>query len=410
MKYRKLSALMVLSLTPQIFASEFIVKFREQVDESLLTSRSLGAEVRSVKNLNTSIGAFAVIDADLNVDQLASISRSSGEIEYIEPNHSNYQLFAQPSDKKYSQQWGLKGEFGVNAENAWSITKGSKDFVIAVVDTGVDYNHPDLKNNMWTNDLELNGEAGVDDDGNGVIDDIYGYNAINDNGDPMDGQGHGTHCAGVIGATHNELGIAGVMAHAKIMAIKIFDDRGRTTLEGVLRGIDYAVKSGVKIMSNSWGGGEYSQALEDAIRSAEQAGILFIAAAGNGNWLGIGQNNDRKPVYPANYELDNIVSVGAIKSNGRKAFMSNYGEKTVHLFAPGVSVLSTYKGGGYLSLTGTSMAAPHASGVAGLIASIDPTMPMEQIKERLLQGIQSSNKLSGKAITGGFLNAFEAVR
>jgi subtilisin family serine protease len=397
-------------ISPNILSAEFIVKFRNQVNEDLLTSRSLGTEVKSIRSLKTSVGNFAVIDAKLDAEQMNSISRSSGEIEYIEPNYTNYKLFAEPADPSYSRQWGLNGRHGVQAEDAWSITKGSKDFVVAVVDTGVDYNHPDLKDNMWTNDLEKMGQPGVDDDGNGIIDDIYGYNPISENGDPMDGQGHGTHCAGVIGAVHNDIGVAGVMAEAKIMAIKIFDDRGRTTAEAIVKGIDYAVKAGVKIMSNSWGGPQHSQAIEDAIKAADDAGILFVAAAGNGNFLGFGQNNDKKPVYPANYELDNIVSIGAIKSSGRKAMMSNYGKTTVDLFAPGVSVYSTYIGGGYRSLTGTSMAAPHVSGVAGLIASLDPTMTALEIKERLLNGVSSSNKLMSKSIAGGTLNAFESVR
>jgi subtilisin family serine protease len=409
MKINKSLILSLSLLSPSIFSAEYIVKFKNQVNEDLLSSRSLGADVKSVRNMKTVIGNFAVVDVNLSKDQLQNASRSMGEIEYIEPNYKDFKLFAAPADASYSRQWGLNHRNGIQAEDAWTITKGSKDFIIAVVDTGVDYNHPDLIENMWTNDSEQNGLPGVDDDGNGIIDDIYGYNPIGENGDPMDGQGHGTHCAGVIGASHNDIGVAGVMAEARIMGIKIFDDRGRTTAEAIVKGIDYAVKAGVKIMSNSWGGPSESQAIRDAISAANDEGILFVAAAGNGNIFGWGQNNDRKPVYPANYELDNIVSVGAIKRNGRKAFMSNYGEKTVDLFAPGVSIQSTYIRGSYRSLTGTSMAAPHVSGVAGLIASLDPEMTILEIKERLNSGVTTSNKLS-KSISGGTLNAFESVK
>ena len=229
----------------------------------------------------------------------------------------------------------------INVLRAWSITKGSKDVKIAVIDTGVDYTHPDLKDQIDVNLAELNGKPGVDDDGNGFVDDIYGYDFANKDGDPQDGHGHGTHCAGVIGASHNNIGVAGIMANVKIVPIKFLTDDGSGETIDAIAAIDYGIKRGVNVMSNSWGGGDKEQSLEDAIKAAESAGITFVAAAGNES-----ANNDSTASYPANYEVGNVISVGSYTSTGAKSSFSNYGLKSVHVTAPGSNILSTYKNGG----------------------------------------------------------------
>jgi len=324
------------------FSAQYIVKMNTQVKTNLKLN-SFGI----AKDLNLSFGSFTVLTTD-NKSSI-EVLRNNPAVEYIEPNYT-YTKFDAPTDTDFSKQWGLnndgknsgswwsRGTVGVDisALEAWKITKGSSDIKIAVIDTGVDYNHVDLKNNILINEAELNGSEGVDDDGNGFVDDIYGYDFANDDADPMDGHGHGTHCAGVIGAEHNSIGIAGVNANVKILPIKFLKDSGGGTLEGALKAIDYAISREVHVMSNSWGGGGRSQALYDAIERAQEAGISFIAAAGNSS-----SDNDKKPAYPANYKLDNVVSVGALDGKGKKASFSNYGKKTVHVFAPGVNIYST---------------------------------------------------------------------
>lgn len=389
-------------------SKSFFVKFKDQESlNSLTRSTSLSREVYGLRTVATKIAPFAVIESSLtDVELQNELEANDLEVAYIESNEIDYTFVDYtPVDSSYSSQWGLKGEYGIQSEAAWTLQKGSKDLILAVVDSGIDYSHPDLKGNMWTNDAEFNGEAGVDDDGNGVVDDIYGMNAFANNGDPMDGHGHGTHCAGVIGAVHNSQGIAGVMANVRMMGVKIFSDAGRTTKEAIVRGIEYAIDNGATIMSNSWGGTERSQAILDAIKAAGDQGILFVAAAGNGNMFGWGYDTDRKKVYPAGYDLDHIVAVGSIAESGKKSMFSNYGKVSVDLFAPGSAVYSTYKDKGYKSLSGTSMATPHVSGVAGLVASEFPNADALEIKNRIIEGVRKMSEFSNKSVSGGILDA-----
>ena len=279
-------------------------------------------------------------------------------------------------DPYFSKQWHLKntgknsgsffkwGKIGedIDAIKAWDNIIGAQKIKIAVIDTGVDYEHPDLKNNMWINIKEKNGTPGVDDDQNGFVDDIHGWDFSSNDNDPQDGNGHGTHCAGVIASEHNNLGIRGVMSNAQIVPIKFLGDNGGGTTEGAIQAVDYAINIGVQIMSNSWAGGAFSQALYDIIEEAKNNGIIFVAAAGNAR-----NDNDEWATYPATYDLENIISVGATDGHGKKAKFSNYGKNTVDVFAPGVNIYSTYKNNSYKSLSGTSMAAPIVSGVAGLL-------------------------------------------
>jgi thermitase len=344
-------------------------------------------------------------------------------VEYAEPNYI-YRIVggatSLPNDPKLNKLWGLhntgeksNGDMGeisgkagidIDAHRAWEIETGNGKVVIASIDTGVDYTIEDLAPNMWVNEAEKNGRAGIDDDNNGVIDDIHGYNAITGGGDPKDDHGHGSHTSGTIAARGNDgKGVVGVNWDAKIMAIKFLAAEGGGTLDDAVKAIDYAIKMKADIMTNSWGGGPYTQSLYDAIKRAKDAGILFVAAAGNA-----GTNVDESPEYPAAYDLDNILSVAAIDNAGEMAYFSCYGKKAVDVAAPGVNILSTVPGG-YEAWSGTSMAAPHVTGVAALLKAANPDLGWMEIKERIMKTAVPLGSLRGKIATGGLVNAYNAL-
>ncbi len=408
----------VASATPY---NGYIVKVKK--GSNFLNQKSLSQFGTVSKVTNTSFGTFARLETNKGLTDKAFASLASNpNIEYIEPNYiitldkvKGGDEVPAPKDANFKKQWGMKndGKNGsifssgvagedINILRAWSITQGSKDVKIAVIDTGVDYTHPELKSQIMVNEAELNGKPGVDDDGDGYIDDIYGYDFANKDADPQDGHGHGTHCAGVIGAAHNTAGVAGVMANVSILPIKFLSDSGSGETIDAIAAIDYGIKRGVNVMSNSWGGGEKEQSLQDAIQAATDAGIVFVAAAGNES-----SNNDSTESYPANYP--NVISVGSFTSAGARSSFSNYGVKSVHVSAPGSNILSTYKNGGYTTMSGTSMATPHVAGVVGLILSQEPGLTPAQVKERLINTSVKTSKLSTASVSGGRVDAFRAL-
>lgn len=323
-----------------------------------------------------------------------------------------------PNDPKFSELWGMHntGQTGgtadadIDAPEAWDLATGSSSVIVAVIDTGVDYNHTDLSPNMWHNPGEIAGN-GIDDDGNGYIDDIYGIDGCNNDSDPYDDHYHGTHCAGTIGAKGNDgFGVVGVNWDVKIMALKFLNSSGSGSTSDAVECMNYLIDQRQKgqnivVASNSWGGGGADQALLDAINTAGNLGVLFAAAAGNNS-----SNNDSTPFYPANYDSQYIISVAATDHNDQLASFSNYGANTVELGAPGVSIVSDSPGGGFRTLNGTSMATPHVSGTIGLLASIFPSDSPIQRKNRILNYVDPIPALSGKTITGGRLNIFKAVQ
>ncbi len=295
--------------------------------------------------------------------------------------------------------------------------------MVAVIDSGVDYDHPDLDDNIWTN-LDEVPANGVDDDANGYVDDVHGYDFANDDAsvydpDPVDGTGdeHGTHVAGTIAAEgNNRIGVIGVSPQARIMALKILNPNGGTTLDAV-EAINYAVKNGVKISNNSWGYvGSSNRSLQRAIGRANAAGHLFVTAAGNGGADGVGDNNDANSSntnYPSSYPNSNIIAVAATDNRDRRASFSNYGANTVDLAAPGVDIMSTLPNTcdwcGYWYYSGTSMATPHVTGVAALLKSRNSALDDAQIKSRILNSVDKKSGLSGRVLTGGRLNAVRAM-
>lgn len=316
-----------------------------------------------------------------------------------------------PNDPSFSLQWGLKnsgqgpfyGKSGadIKASDAWGTTTGSSSVIIAVVDTGVDYTHSDLAANIWTNSGEIPNN-GIDDDGNGYIDDVRGWNFVSNSNNPMDDHGHGTHCAGTIAAVgNNNIGITGVCWNAKIMPLKFLDSTGNGRVSNAISAILYANKKGAQVISNSWGGTQYTQALKDAI---DASSAVVVCAAGNS-----GQNSDTNPQYPAAMSSSNIISVAATDSKDNLASFSNYGSSSVDLAAPGVTIYSTYKNNQYQYLSGTSMATPFVSGVAGLVKAANPSLSKNQVRDRILNTVDKLSSLSGKVATGGRLNAASAV-
>jgi thermitase len=321
-----------------------------------------------------------------------------------------------PNDPMFGEQWSLQntGQNGgasgadICAMGAWSKTTGSRKVIVAVLDTGVDYTHRDLAGNMWTRPAALGPYA---DEHLGTIDDRRGYDAADNDGDPRDDNGHGTHCAGIVGAEGgNSEGIAGVNWRVEIMPLKFMDGSGRGTTKDAIEAINYVVarkRAGVnvRVISASWGSTFYSRALEDAIRRAGDEGVLFVAAAGNSR-----TNNDRRQHYPSGYQLPNVLSVAALDRRDSLASFSNYGPKTVHLAAPGAEILSTWPNHEYEEHSGTSMATPGVAGVAALVVAAEPGISMKELRARLLASVDRLPALEGKTLTGGRLNASRAVR
>ncbi len=331
-----------------------------------------------------------------------------------------------PRDALFRMQWaahnfgqdapgGIVGKIGADIDllRAWAISRGSKKVLVAVLDTGIDYNHPDLEKNIWVNEKEKYGIPNYDDDGNGFVDDVHGWNFVaaekwgNEAGspDPMDDNGHGTHCAGIIGARANNLkGVAGVNWEVSIMALKFLNATGSGDAVGIYRGIMYAIKNKARIISCSFGAGQKSRLEEDAMKAAQKAGVLIVAAAGND-----GVSNDRKESYPANYPLDNIISVAATNNIDKLAEFSNFGAENVDIAAPGVDILSTFPKGNYGTASGTSMATPMVSGVAALLLSVKPDLNPPAIIKRLMETSDPIVDLVGRVKSWGRVNAYNCL-
>jgi len=347
-----------------------------------------------------------------NVNKMVSKYNENPYVEYADPNYKLYVDATIPNDYYFSLLWGMHntGQTGgiadadIDAPEAWGITTGSSDIIVAVIDTGVDYNHEDLDANIWTNPGEIAGD-GIDNDVNGYVDDIRGWDFYNNDNNPFDDNGHGTHCSGTIAAEgNNGIGVVGVSWNAKIMPLKFLNRRGSGNTDDAIDAINYAINNGADIMSNSWGGGGESQSLKDAISAANSAGILFVAAAGN-----VGTDNDESPHYPSSYDVDNIISVAATDRYDNLAGFSCYGLESVDLAAPGVTIASTYPRNRYVYMDGTSMAAPHVSSAAALIMAQNPTISVADLKAKILDSVDPIDALAGKTVTGGRLNVFNCL-
>lgn len=400
------------------FSSEFapgqlIVKVKAGIaDDSINSIKSL-LSVSATKSLGITgaeVWQLKEIDVASAIEAYAKDSRFA----YFEPNFK-VSAAVTPNDPSFSQLWGLNntgqtigGQVGtpdadIDAPEAWNIQTGN-NVLVGVIDSGVDYTHPDLAANIWTNPGEIAGD-GLDNDANGFIDDIRGYDFINNDANPMDDNNHGTHVSGTIaGRGNNGVGITGVSWSAKIMALKFLGADGSGFISDAIRATNYATQMGAKLTNNSWGGGGFSQGMLDAITAARNAGSLFVAAAGNN-----GTDNDVTAHYPSSYNVDNVIAVAASDNRDALASFSNFGFTTVDLGAPGVNILSTTPGNTYSSFSGTSMATPHVAGAASLVWAQNPTMTYAQVKSRLLSTGDAIAALQGKTVTGRRLNALNAL-
>ncbi|MEI8619934.1 S8 family serine peptidase [Pseudoalteromonas sp. B129b] len=345
-----------------------------------------------------------------------ALLKSHQAIEYVEPDYQ-VSIARTPDDPRFDELWGLnnEGQTGgtadadIDAVEAWDISTGSRDVVVGVIDTGIDYSHSDLASNMWVNSSEIPGD-GIDNDGNGFIDDVHGINAITDSGDPMDDEGHGTHVSGTIGASGgNGIGVVGVNHEVSLVGCKFLDAAGNGSTSDAIKCIDYMVSlknSGVnlRVLNNSWGGGGYSQALADAIASSEAADLLFVAAAGNDTI-----DNDVNPHYPSNYENASVLSVASTDQTDGISWFSHYGLTSVDMGAPGSAILSTTPGESYASYSGTSMATPHVAGAAALVLSINPELSTQELKDLLMNSGDANAALQGVTVAGTRLNVNQAL-
>ena len=344
-------------------------------------------------------GLFAV-EIDVTVELALNIlSSKRNSIKYVEPIYIVKAFDTIPNDPMYNDLYGMDQ---IHAPQAWDSHVGDQEFIIAVIDTGVDYNHQDLVANMWTNPGEIPGN-GQDDDGNGYVDDVHGYDFSNYDSDPMDGNGHGTHCSGTIGGVgDNGIGVAGVNWRCRIVGAQFLSSGGSGTIEGAIDAVEYCAINEFKVSNNSWGGGGFSQALFDVIQGAgDQYGHIFVAAAGNGGSYGAS--------YPGALTCSNIICVAATDVNENLASFSQYHPTEVDLGAPGVDVLSSTPGNNYSYYSGTSMATPHVAGGTGLIYSVVGGTNFDEVKDIILSTTRPLSSLQGNCATGGVLNVEDAL-
>ncbi len=400
----------------EMAANRVVARFRPGISLEEIEARLSLVGARVLRQLGSRpVYELALADSDLDavprgLEQLGSSGFLEDVIEYVEPNYIVHTMVA-PDDPSYldGSLWGLSntGQNGgtadvdIDAPEGWDIRRDASPVIVAVIDTGINYQHQDLVSNVWVNPGEI-ADNGIDDDGNGYIDDVHGINVITGSGDPLDDNGHGSHVAGTIGAAGDDgVGVVGVAWQARILGAKFLSSAGSGSTADAVACVDYAVEMGASVLNNSWGGGGFSQALADSIEAASEAGVVFVAAAGNA-----GSDNDAKPVYPANYDLPNVLSVASITRTGELSGFSNYGIESVDIAAPGSSILSCWQGetDAYKTVSGTSMATPHASGILALLYAEFGSEPMLNQINRLKFGAVLRQSLASRVDRGSVAN------
>jgi subtilisin family serine protease len=407
----------------EVVAREVLVKFRNRLPASELAQLAGDAVADEMRPVGRR-GVLLLRSRAMNVPALLARLRNRPDVEYAEPNFI-LRIGATPNDAQFGQLWGLHNTgqvinfffpgvpgADIDAVRAWDRSIGSTNHVVAVIDTGVDYTHPDLAANMWSAPAAFTVSVG----GQSITcaAGTHGFNAITRTCNPMDDHRHGTHVAGTIGAVgNNGIGVTGVNWNARLMGIKFFDAAGNGTIADAIASIEFAIAAkqafaatgaaDIRVLSNSWGGPEFSQALLDEVIASNDADMLFVAGAGNNAF-----DNDILPFYPAGFDVPNVISVAATSNTDDLAWFSNYGAESVHLAAPGVNILSTVTGGGYAYMSGTSMAAPHVSGAAALVLS-GCDMDTAALKETVIGTVTGLSPLQGVTITGGRLQVNSAM-
>ena len=388
---------------------ELLVKFSRDISPEEARRDLNAAGVQSTHYVAALRLHHCRIVSNQDVASAVQTCQAHAEVEYAEPNYI-YTASALPDDPRFAEQWSLHDEDSadIDAPEAWQVTTGARRIIVAVIDTGIDTRHPDLSDNIWRNPGETGDgreSNGIDDDDNGYIDDVQGWNFFADDNNVFDDNGHGTHVAGIIGARgNNGLGISGVAWETSLLPLKFLNRNGAGSASDAIAAILYAAANGARIINASWGGPSYSQALSDAIEYARMHKVLVVTAAGNES-----RDNDRRPTYPAGYDIDNVLSVASSDRNDELAEYSNFGTTTVDLAAPGSAILSTVPNNDYRLMSGTSMAAPHVSGVAALLATQFPSLHYRQTMIRLVGGAEPLQSLAQKTRSGGRLNAYGAL-
>lgn len=395
-------------------ATTLLVKYKNAPSGSLRSQFSSHVSGSLKQFIHDPQSALVELDADANPQEVMEELRQDPAVEYVEEDAKIF-AHSRPNDSRFPEQWALESSnANIGAEQAWDVITSSSSILIAIIDSGCNYNHEDLEENVWRNPGEVP-HNGIDDDRDGYVDDYNGYDFQNNDSDPMDDFEHGSLVFGIIGAAgNNKMGISGINWSAKVMCLKVLDSAGNSTISKAVEAIQFAIAHKVKIINMSWGyvpSGSPSRALEDAMIRAQQNGILVVASAGNGS-QGRGQNNDadvNNANYPSSYPQSNIISVSATDPSDQLTSFSNYGKKTVDIAAPGVSILSTHPLREYSLFTGTSAAAPHVSGAAALIWALNPNLGYAEIKRLILETGDGNADLSGKTLSGGRLNINNAI-
>lgn len=397
-------------LPPASFVpGEVLVKFKTGIAAEKMSAVAATARLQSVRHF-ASIGVHCYrIPAGGDVAATVRLCEADSSVAYAEPNYI-YTASRLPNDPRFPELWALQNPNGIDigAPKAWDVQTGVPGIRVAIIDTGVDYTHADLQANMWHNPGESGGgreHNGVDDDANGFVDDVFGWDFAGKDSDPKDDNGHGSHVAGTIAATgDNHVGVVGVNWRASIMACKFLTANGSGSASDAIEAILYAAENGARVANNSWGGGGFSQALRDAIEFARQKNVIFVAAAGNE-----GNDNDLTPSYPASYDVANVVAVAAHDRAGQMASFSNFGKTSVDLAAPGVDILSSTPGNAYQVFSGTSMATPHVSGVAALLIAQNQSLTYRQVLVRIAGSVDAAAAFENTTWSGGRLNAAAAL-
>ncbi len=428
---------------PEFVDGEVLVKFSDGVNAQAVNSALAQVGAQAIETIEFVGVHHLKITSEKSVKKAVDEFSALPNVVYAEPNYI-YSTEVTPNDPKYNQLWGMHntGQTGglsgadISAPEAWDIHTGNGAVIVGVIDTGIDYTHDDLAINIytnpgedaWSNPNDPTTGNGQDDDGNGKVDDWKGWNFVNNSNNPYDDNMHGTHCAGSIGAVgNNGTGVVGVNWNVKMMPLKFLDSSGSGSSTNAIKAIEYAVQMGAHVLSNSWGGGGFSATMEEAIKKANNAGILFVAASGND-----GTDNDLYPHYPSNYQVNNVVAVAASDHSDNRALWgsgggddgcgfvcsnavaatpgSNYGATTVDIAAPGKEILSTVPGNSYGVLSGTSMATPHVAGGAALLLSMNPNLTIDELKAALYNNVDPLDDFENKIVSGGRMNIFAALK
>ncbi|MBK9293302.1 MAG: S8 family serine peptidase [Oligoflexia bacterium] len=411
----------------RVVAGEYIIKLKNPLISSqkvsAKTTNAFISKARGRHRLNA-VSSYsglnlhhmkldeAAIDEKPIEDQIAEIKENNPEVDYVEPNYLVEKASATVQTQAYtlSQVLNFIGSgYGmtsaaIQAQNTWPLVSGAQTVTVAVIDTGLDLTHPSFNYSIHTNLSEI-ASNGIDDDGNGFVDDVHGWNFVYNNNNPQDDEGHGTHVSGIVVGVGDSIFQAPSSAtRIQIMPLKFLDSEGIGATSDAIKAIYYAVNNGAKVINNSWGGGNYSQALVEAIAYSYTHDVSFVVASGN-----MAKNNDSSPTYPASYNVPNVISVAATDDLDNMAYFSNYGKSTVGLSSPGVNILSTWPNGYYAYLSGTSMAAPFVSGVAALMKLKSPQMNSYQMKNILLSSVDQKSNLNNYVQSSGRVNVLSSV-